>query len=56
MTFGQIRTLADAREWLLGEPEVRREQAHMLGLMFGAEVITGLIRELDIKLTGKPGV
>jgi hypothetical protein len=54
MTFGQIRTLVDAQAWLQSQPEVRREQAHMLGLMLGQDAVARLLH--GAKLTGKPGV
>ena len=56
MNHVQVRTLEDAKAYLLERGTVSREVLHMLCLQLSArdELLT-FVRENNIKLTGTPG-
>ena len=56
MKFAEVETLEEAKRYLLGCQEVKREALHMLCLQLGTrDELVAFIREHDIKLTGNPG-
>ena len=56
MNFTQVRTLEDAKAYLLERGTVRREVLHMLCLQLRAkDELLAFVREHNIQLTGTPG-
>ncbi len=52
----QVRTVADAKAFLLERGTVSRETLHTLCLQLSArDELLAFVREHDIKLTGEPG-